>query len=359
MVTAIDDQVGRLRNELQQLGLHDNTILIFTSDNGSALLEQAGDDPAAAEYLFSAGMRGAKGDIYDGGHRVPFFVSAPPGLVGDPRDVDALTAHIDVLPTLLEVIGAPSPPNMDGRSLMPLLQDDEVPSERVLAVTHQRRDIPRFGRPHVLITDRWRYVRWDEEGIEELFDVSVDPGQTTDVLDEHPDIAASLRQSLGDWWEVTLPANVDRQRIIVGDVRENPARLNPMDWTRASNDSDARIPFYPGFARHRPDTEAKGWIGREHEFRSLPWSLTVAETGRYGVSLYLRDKPASQRIESRYAVLEVQGKRMVETVQPGSTFVSIESFLEAGDTQLRAWFSNDADGSTEEMPAMYVYVEKM
>ena len=356
MVTAIDDQVGRLRNELQQLGLSDNTIVIFTSDNGSALLEQAGDDPAAAEYLFSAGMKGAKGDIYDGGHRVPFFVSAPPGLVGDPRDVDALTAHIDVLPTLLEVIGAPSSPHIDGRSLMPFLQDDDVPTERVLVVTHQRRDIPRFERPHVLMTNRWRYVRWIEEGVEELYDVTVDPGQASNVLARHPETAARLRQALADWWEDTRPANIDRQRIIVGDVRENPARLNPMDWVRL--DPRNRVPFSPGFGRHRPEVEASGWIGREREFRSMRWYLTVAEPGDYNISLYLHDKPAGKRIESRYAVLEVQGKRSVEPVRDGTTFVTIGSLLEAGDTELRAWFSSDAEGSIEEMPAMYVYIEK-
>ena len=116
MTAAIDDQVGRLSSELGRLGLDENTILIFTSDNGSALLEQVRDDPAAAEFVFNAGMRGAKGDVYDGGHRVPFFLSAPLALFGESRDVAELTAHTDVLPTLLDVVGAPLPRDIDGRS---------------------------------------------------------------------------------------------------------------------------------------------------------------------------------------------------------------------------------------------------
>ena len=116
------------------------------------------------------------------------------------------------------------------------------------------------------------------------------------MLERHPETAARLRQVLADYRWDTRPANVDRQRIIVGNGRENPARLNPMDWARTSSNSSARIPFYPGFAEHRPDTEIKGWIGREREYRSLPWYLTVAETGRYGVSLYLHDTPAGRRI---------------------------------------------------------------
>ena len=359
MVTAIDDQVGRLRRELERLELADNTVLIFTSDNGSALLQHVKSHPDLADFVFDAGLRGAKGDVYEGGHRVPFFVWAPPLSLGEPRDIAELTAHTDVLPTLLDAVDAPRPTGIDGQSLLPLIQDGVAIGERSIVVTHQRRDIPRFGRPHVLMTEQWRYVRWDEEGVEELFDVTLDPGQASDVLERHPETAARLRQALADWWEDTRPANVDRQRIIVGNGRENPARLNPMDWARTSCNSSARIPFYPGFAEHRPDTEIKGWIGREREYRSLPWYLTVAETGRYGVSLYLHDTPAGRRIESRYAVLEVQRKRIVEPVSDGATFVTIGSLLEAGDTELRAWFSSDAEGLIEEMPAMYIYVEKL
>ena len=359
MVTAIDDQVGRLRRELERLELADNTVLIFTSDNGSALLQHVKSHPDLADFVFDAGLRGAKGDVYKGGHRVPFFVSAPPLSLGEPRDIAELTAHTDVLPTLLDAVDAPRPTGIDGQSLLPLIQDGVAIGERSIVVTHQRRDIPRFGRPHVLMTEQWRYVRWDEEGIEELFELSADPGQKTNVLAEHPETVANLRRELADWWGDTLPGNLGRQRIVVGDERENPVRLNPMDWARTTNDSGVPIPFYPGFARHRPDTEAEGWIGREHEFSSLPWYLRVAETGRYSVSLYLHDKPAGRRIESRYAVLEVQGKRIVEPVRDGATFVTIGSLLEAGDTELRAWFSSDAEGSIEEIPAMYVCVEKL
>ena len=358
MTAAIDDQVGRLSSELGRLGLDENTILIFTSDNGSALLEQVRDDPAAAEFVFNAGMRGAKGDVYDGGHRVPFFLSAPLALFGESRDVAELTAHTDVLPTLLDVVGAPLPRDIDGRSLLPMLRDNESLGERSLVVTHQRRDIPRFERPHVLITDRWRYVRWVEEGIEELYDVSVDPGQATNAIERYPEIATSLRQELADWWEDARPATVERQRIIVGNDRENPARLNPMDWVRTSSNNSARIPFFPGFAEHRPDTEIKGWIGREHEYQSLPWYLTVAKSGRYDISLYLHDAPGNRPVDSQYGVIEIRGERFVQAVPDDATHVTIGTQLDAGKAELRAWFSDDAVGAIEESPAMYGYIEK-
>ena len=124
MVTAIDDQVGRLRSEMDRLDLAENTILIFMSDNGSSLGEYAQRHLGATEYVFNADMRSFKGEVYDGGHRVPFFLSAPAELFGPPRDVADLTAHIDVLPTLLETTGASIPHGLDGQSLLPLLRDN-------------------------------------------------------------------------------------------------------------------------------------------------------------------------------------------------------------------------------------------
>ena len=93
MIANIDDNVGQLRQMLKDEGLAENTIFVFTTDNGTS----------SGDRVHNAGMRGKKGSEYDGGHRVPFFVRWPAaGLVGG-RDVTPLTAHVDVLPTMIDL----------------------------------------------------------------------------------------------------------------------------------------------------------------------------------------------------------------------------------------------------------------
>ncbi len=115
MVTNLDENIGRLLDRVKALGIEDNTIVIFMTDNG----------PQQPRY--NAGMRGRKGTVYEGGIRVPFFVRWPRSLKPG-RTVDRLAAHIDVVPTLLDACGVPAPKGLrlDGRSLMPLLRREKA-----------------------------------------------------------------------------------------------------------------------------------------------------------------------------------------------------------------------------------------
>ena len=153
MITNIDENLGRLEKKLAELDLTDNTIFIFTTDNGTAAGAQRGG--------FNAGMRGQKGSEYEGGHRVPFFIRWPKGNIGGGRDVKHVTAHIDVLPTLAELCGVklPQAAKVDGKSLVPLLKDSEANwPERTLAVHSQRLEFPKKWRKAAVMTDRWRFV---------------------------------------------------------------------------------------------------------------------------------------------------------------------------------------------------------
>ena len=126
MIENIDDNMGRLMGRLDELGLSENTVLIFMTDNGSAEgFENWRGEPGSFKG-FNAGMRAGKGSEYDGGHRVPFFIRWPAGGIEGGRDVDDLTAHIDVLPTLAELTGVAVPEELalDGQSLATLLKDE-------------------------------------------------------------------------------------------------------------------------------------------------------------------------------------------------------------------------------------------
>ncbi len=124
-ITNIDQNVGRLRDLLREEGLAKDTILVFLTDNGSA------------RNPYPAGMRGKKGSQYDGGHRVPCFFHWPAGGIQKPKTVDHLAAHLDILPTFVDLcsLKLPQPVPFDGISLRPLLMDvNPAWSDRTLII---------------------------------------------------------------------------------------------------------------------------------------------------------------------------------------------------------------------------------
>ena len=123
MLSNIDENVGGMRRRLEEMGLAENTIFIFMTDNGSGGGLEVNDNQFVTSG-FNAGMRGQKGSEYDGGHRVPFYLHWPAGGIDEGRDVEEVTANVDILPTLIELCGLESSEgnSFDGSSLAPLLQ---------------------------------------------------------------------------------------------------------------------------------------------------------------------------------------------------------------------------------------------
>ena len=226
MITNIDDNMGRLLSRMDEFGLSENTILIFMTDNGSAEGWSIWRDDGGTWDGFNAGMRGGKGSEYDGGHRVPFLLRWPVGKLPAGRDVDALAAHIDVLPTLVDLGGValPAAAPLDGMSLVPLIRGSEAPA-RTLFVHSQRVPYPIKWRKSAVMTEQWRLVNR-----EELYDIGADPGQNMDVAREHPSVVASLSEAYEAWWTSLSPVFDSFVRIGIGSDAENPAQLNPHDW---------------------------------------------------------------------------------------------------------------------------------
>lgn len=221
-IERIDAQVGRLRAALAEAGLDRDTILIFLTDNGGTL----------GVKVFNAGMRGQKGDVYDGGHRVPCFIHWPAGRLRQGEDLPALNAHIDLLPTLVELcsLELPRAVDFDGRSIRPQLLDAraEVP-DRTLFVERQRTFKPEKGQGAVGMTARWRLVDHAE-----LYDIREDPGQTNNVIAAHPGVVARIREGFEAYWTKVSPGDRDRAVAIVGDERDPETFLHPSDWYLAN-----------------------------------------------------------------------------------------------------------------------------
>lgn len=231
MITNIDENVGRLDKELHDLGLANNTILIFMTDNGSAAGWRA---PKNAKWPgFNSGMRGGKGSEYDGGHRVPFFIRWPDGKLEGGRDVNQLSAHIDVLPTLTDLcdIKDKASKSRDGVSLTRALAgNNKVLQDRTILVHSQRVEYPQKLRKCSVMTSQWRLVNGKE-----LFDIKADPGQQQDVSEEHPEVVKQLQQEYENWWTSLSTVFDDFVRIGLGSHDEPESLLHSHDWHTTGN----------------------------------------------------------------------------------------------------------------------------
>jgi arylsulfatase A-like enzyme len=354
MIANIDENVGSLRSFLAENGIADDTIFIFTTDNGTA----------AGSRIFNANMRAAKGSEYDGGHRVPFFLHWPAKGWKTGRDIDRLTAHVDLLPTFIDLLDLPAPKgvNFDGTSIVPLLEGKvgDWP-DRVLVTDSQRVHTPVKWRKSAVMTDRWRLVNGAE-----LYDIKSDAGQETDRAKDYPEIVQRLRNDYEKWWASMEPSFSDDCEITLGNPAENPAVLTAHDWML-------------------PEEKMSPWnhstIRSQKAERLGAWAVKIETAGRYRIGLRRWPVEADHPIASdlppgkgvpgvaayrttpgvgfaaKTAKLNIAGKEL-EAAVPGAdaTHVDFEVELPAGVTKLQGTFIA-ADGS--ELGSYYAVVEKL
>ena len=206
MIENIDDNFGRLMEKLTKWNALDNTIVIFTTDNGAVSQGRTKDIP-----YFNAGMRGGKNSSWEGGTHVPLFIQWK-GILEPGIDINGLSAHIDIYKTFVELAGAKLPEKMqelDGRSLVPLLENPTSNwKDRELFFNCGRwakgkRDEFKYTKCAVR-SQQWRLVNHTQ-----LFDITKDPGEKKDIAKEHPEIVQKLQKAYDQWWESTLPLMVN------------------------------------------------------------------------------------------------------------------------------------------------------
>jgi arylsulfatase len=210
MIANIDDNVGKLLARLRDWGMADDTVVIFMTDNGGT----------EGVSVYNAGMRGMKVTPYQGGTRVPFFFSWPARVKGG-IDVDRLAAHIDVFPTFAELAGVkvPAEIKLDGRSLVPLLEDPRAAWPDRNLFTH----VGRWAKGEAaqsqyaqcaVRTSRFRLVNATKKGENwELFDIQNDPGEKKNVLAEHPETFRAMKAAYDQWWREVQPDLVNEDAV--------------------------------------------------------------------------------------------------------------------------------------------------
>jgi arylsulfatase A len=197
MITRMDREVGRMMALLKELRLDENTIVIFSSDNGPTYDRIGGSD---SEFFHSAGQfRGLKGSLYEGGNRVPLIVRWG-GRISPGSTSDLVTGFEDWMPTLLELAGASGiiPKNLDGLSFAPTLLGGRQAARPFLY-----REFPGYGGQQYVRIGDWKGIRQNLQPAGkdtkpnlhvELYDLRTDPSETLDVSAEHPDIATKIEK---------------------------------------------------------------------------------------------------------------------------------------------------------------------
>jgi uncharacterized sulfatase len=182
MITRLDADVGRLVELLEELGIAERTLLIFTSDNGPH--HEGGHDHT---FFDSNGpLRGYKRDLYEGGIRVP-MIAWWPGRIPAGVTSDHITGFQDFLPTACELAEIPVPSDIDGISYLPTLlgEADRQESHPYLYFRYNEKEALRWGD--------WKAVRIDASSEIELYDLKSDLGEAADLSTQHPEIVEKIR----------------------------------------------------------------------------------------------------------------------------------------------------------------------
>ncbi len=188
MVTELDDYIGDLLCKLSELKLEENTIVIFTSDNGPHL--EGGADP---DFFNSNGdLKGYKRDMYEGGIRIPMLLRWP-GKVNAGSKTDHISAFWDIMPTFAEISGAECPKGIDGISFLPVLKGFKQENHEFLYWEFHEQ-----GGKIAVRMGNWKAIKTAidrvPQGTTELYDLSLDLGETNNVASENPDMVIKMEE---------------------------------------------------------------------------------------------------------------------------------------------------------------------
>ena len=330
MIANLDENLGRLEEFLQKSGLRENTIVVFMTDNGGT----------AGAKFYNAGMRAAKTQIYDGGHRVPCFVRWPAGQLRPAGDVVTPAQMQDWLPTLIDLcsLKKPAKAKFDGASLRPALWGGEL-VDRMMVVQYGQ--IPKMWDSNV-IWGRWRLVKGTE-----LYDFRADAGETTDLAAKEPAVVARMRAHYERWWAGVSPGLPEPCPLSIGAPQENPVTLTSSDWWEIYADNFGHVSTAAGGPT---GGEWHVFVERSGEYEILlsrwPLEQKLALTaGREPKKMTAGILQAGKALPIAGAKLKIAGREQSVKTAVADQVASFRVSLVGGTkTQLHGWFQ-DAKGA--------------
>ncbi len=339
MVTNIDDNIGRLRKKLDQLNLTENTIVIFMSDNGSAN-DKKGDS-------FNGNMRGKKGSLYEGGHRVPCFLYWPAGGWTGGKQLNQVTAHVDLLPTLLKACKIENSFGVEfnGIELNDLIANPSQIIDRYLITEAKvnKRDSP-FNSGVVLKND-WRLLNGTE-----LFNLKDDFGQSNNIIDANSEVKTDLENHYMNWYNnskdrfdeiITINIGAAKTELFCMDLYpgEMTKEKTKVVWNQKAV---LKADYYRGF--WMLDIEKSG----KYEVRIRRWPETLNEP-------ILKGPHKSKELKISAAQLIIDGNEIKKEAKSSQKEIVFEVDLKKGEQPFQAEF---IDQKGEAFSAYYVYIEK-
>lgn len=232
MIENVDTDFGELLKKLKEWGIEENTLVIYiATDNGGT----------AGVKIFNAGMRGSKGSPYQGGTRAPLFVRWPAAGIPSGVECDALSSAIDIFPTLAAITGAKLSrkvkQQVEGKNLFPLFKNPKAAWPDRILVHH----VGRWLKGSDPSDAKYKNCAIQNSGFslvhnEELYDLQADPGETTNVIAEHPEVLAKLRSAYDKWWEEALPLMVNENAV---GPKMNPLKV--LYWGQFGGGPDAAM----------------------------------------------------------------------------------------------------------------------
>ncbi len=346
MIQNMDENLGRLIQLLKDEGKLDDTLFMFTTDNGSSAFKRVMDgqtplnDPLKQFELLNGGLRGHKGLTYDGGHRVPMFIKWPKMNLNGGKDINALCGHIDILPTLMDLcdLKSKAAENFDGRSLAPIISGKmkDWKDDRVLVNDSQRVEEPVKYRRGMVMTSTWRLLYSNKKDTPPELYKTTDRAQQNNVSKQYPEVVKKLVAAYDVWWDELLPDMQRVARIVVGNDADNPARISShemrggkgdfrhsaVDKLENKNDGyytlEADVSGTYTFDLMRWPPEAMGPINGQPK-----WPLTRGKT---------------KQISVNRAELKLDGKPQFREIKYGDEFASFTVKLDKGPFKLENMF---------------------
>lgn len=353
-IDKIDEQVGRVLDFLEQQDLDKNTIVMFLTDNGTVSKE------------YNAGMRGRKASPYEGGHRVPLLIRWPNGNFQPGKEINELTAHLDIVPTLIDLCGLKTKKQIsfDGQSLVPLFYNKHATwNQERIYISQFTQGVPggyhvaapKWGNT-VVCKQQWRLVD------NELYDLKIDPGQKNNLANRHPEIVKELKDAYEKYWEDIQPYTERIARVHLGNSKQEvttfslsgvtPCEGCPAEWSmEGAIKAREIVGKWPVFIEQsgQYEIELRRWpreVDRAiNEFEGLGGRVPMKEFSKDAVQI----SPDSARVK-------IGDTDIYRKIKPDARSIRFQVNLTQGPTDLQAWFI-DNNGTVR--VAYWVYVSRI
>ncbi|WP_430933706.1 arylsulfatase [Saccharicrinis sp. 156] len=362
MITNIDDNVGMLEKKLVELGLTDNTILVFTTDNGT---QYGYRNIKGQEFGYNAGMKGLKGSAYDGGHRVPFFIRWNQGGIKGGKDVESLVMNYDVLPTFVGLcnLRKKGVQDFDGRNIEAVLKDETISlPQRYAVVDKNKTQQPVKWKMCSVMDEEWRLINGKE-----LYNINKDVGQIKDIAAQYPEKVKAMRDAYEKWWDYVSEDFSYFEAYKIGGGQSNEVVITVHDLHTASP-----VAWSQELIRNPLN-------GKKPALSEGYWMVDVQEEGEYEIALrrwpkesvysfneevpqlgmdkpWYFSRPKGLKLNINQASLHIGNVSEVSQVDMKKEEVKFKVHLNKGRSKLEANFKTEDDNS---FSAFYVYINKI